>query len=95
LEEHDVPAAPVYNVAEVLSDPQVKHLDLLEEVEHPKVGKLKFVRPSVNFTNLPRDKTRPPPLLGEQTAAILSELGYDQTAIGDLERQGIVKTAQG
>lgn len=90
LQENDVPAAPVYNVAEVLNDPQVKHLDLLEEVEHPKVGKLKFVRPSVNFANLPRDKTRPPPLLGEQTAAILAELGYDSGEIDRLDGEGVI-----
>ena len=36
----DVPAVPLYNVAEVLDDPQVKHLGLTETVEHPKAGKL-------------------------------------------------------
>ncbi|TAJ78843.1 CoA transferase, partial [bacterium] len=55
LEENDVPAAPLYNVAEVLSDPQVEHLGLVEEVEHPQVGKLKFVGPAVSFTNLSRE----------------------------------------
>ena len=35
LEAHDVPAVPLYDVAEVLDDPQVKHLGLIEEIEHP------------------------------------------------------------
>lgn len=91
LEENDVPAAPLYNIAEVLTDPQVKHLELVEEVEHPKVGKLKFVGSAVSYTNLSKEKAEPPPLLGEQTAAILTELGYSKATIGDLERQGIVK----
>jgi formyl-CoA transferase len=30
LEENDVPTAPLYNMAEVLGDPQVKHLELTE-----------------------------------------------------------------
>ncbi|MGH9894419.1 MAG: CoA transferase, partial [bacterium] len=90
LQENDVPAAPLYNMAEVLDDPQVKHLDLLEEVEHPKAGKLKFVRSSVNFPNLPIDKTKPPPLLGEQTAALLAELGYDRGEIDRLESEGVI-----
>lgn len=91
LEENDVPAAPLYNVAEVLRDPQVKHLGLVEEIEHPKAGKLKFVGPAVSFANLSREKAKPPPLLGEQTAAILTELGYGESAVRELEKQGIIK----
>ena len=44
LEAHDVPAVPLYDVAEVLDDPQVKHLGLIEEVEHPTAGRLKVRR---------------------------------------------------
>ncbi|MGH7771776.1 MAG: CaiB/BaiF CoA transferase family protein, partial [Candidatus Binatia bacterium] len=64
LEENDVPASPLYNMAEVLADPQVRHLGLIEEVEHPKVGALKFVGSAVNYADLPRKKAGPPPLLG-------------------------------
>jgi len=91
LEENDVPAAPLYNVAEVLSDPQVEHLGLVEEVEHPQVGKLKFVGPAVSFTNLSREKAKPPPLIGEHTKAILTELGYSQADIKEMEGGGIIK----
>lgn len=91
LEENDVPAGPLYNMAEVLGDPQVKHLGSVEEIKHPKAGKLKFVSSAVNYMDLPRTKANPPPLLGEQTTAILTELGYSKAAIGDLERMGIVK----
>lgn len=94
LEDNDVPAAPLYDVAEVLRDPQVEHLGLVEEIEHPKVGKLKFVGPAVSFANLSKEKTRPPPLVGEQTAAILSELGYGEAAVEELAGQGIVKIAE-
>lgn len=94
LEENDVPAAPLYNVAEVLSDPQVKHLGLVEEVEHPKAGKLGFVGSPVSYTNISKQKATPPPLLGEQTAAILNELGYGQAEIKKLEKQGVAKMVQ-
>jgi crotonobetainyl-CoA:carnitine CoA-transferase CaiB-like acyl-CoA transferase len=95
LEENDVPAGPLYNMAEVLADPQVTHLNLVEGVKHPKVGALKFVRSSVNYTGLHRAKGKPPPLLGEQTQTILTELGYSQAAVEELARQGVVKVAQG
>jgi crotonobetainyl-CoA:carnitine CoA-transferase CaiB-like acyl-CoA transferase len=90
---HDVPAAPLYDVAEVLSDPQVEHLGLVEEVEHPKAGKMRFVGPAVTYTNLSQGKAKPPPLLGEHTRTILTELGYSDAAVRDLQSQGVVKIA--
>ncbi len=91
LEADDVPAVPLYNVAEVLTDPQVKHLDLVEELTHPQAGKLKFVGAPVRYDGLAREKSAPPPLLGEQTAAILKQLGYDQAAIEELAARGVTK----
>jgi formyl-CoA transferase len=89
LQAHDVPAVPLYDVAEVLDDPQVKHLGLIEEVEHPTAGKLRFVGGPVHFDDLARKAAKPPPLVGEQSAKILRELGYDDAIIDDLLSQGI------
>ncbi|MGZ8480349.1 MAG: CaiB/BaiF CoA transferase family protein, partial [Candidatus Binatia bacterium] len=89
LEAHDVPAVPLYDVAEVLDDPQVKHLGLIEEVEHPTAGKLRFVGAPVHFDNLAKQDAKPPPLVGEQSAKILRELGYDDAIINDLLTQGV------
>lgn len=94
LEKNDVPAGPLYNLAEVLADPQIKHLGLIEEVEHYKVGKLRFVGSAVNHVGLSRKKSHAPPLLGEHTGAILAELGYSQLAVKELEGQGVVRICQ-
>ena len=93
LEADDVPAVPLYNVAEVLADPQVKHLDLVEELTHPQAGKLKFIGAPVRYDGLAREKSAPPPLLGAHTRTILTDLGYDQAAIDELARQIIVRVA--
>jgi crotonobetainyl-CoA:carnitine CoA-transferase CaiB-like acyl-CoA transferase len=90
LEANDVPAGPVYNIAEVLADPQTKHLRLTEEVEHPRAGKLTFVGPPVRYDNLAEKGSSPPPTVGEHTRAILQELGYDQTGIERLTTRGII-----
>ena len=94
LEAHDVPAVPLYDVAEVLDDPQVKHLGLIEEVEHPIAGKLKFVGGPVHFDNLANDKTAPPPLVGEHSKKILREMGHDDAAIEALVSQGVSQIAR-
>ena len=94
LEANDVPVVPLYNVAEVLTDPQVRHLDLLEELAHPQAGKLQFVRAPVRYDRLTKEQSMPPPLLGEQTVSILTQLGYDQLAIDEFKQRGIIKVGQ-
>ncbi|MSP41353.1 MAG: CoA transferase [Deltaproteobacteria bacterium] len=91
LDAHDVPAVPLYDVAEVLDDPQVRHLDLIEELEHPKAGKLKFVGGPVRFDNLAKQTSTPPPLVGEQSAKVLAELGYNDDAFIALQAQGVTQ----
>jgi crotonobetainyl-CoA:carnitine CoA-transferase CaiB-like acyl-CoA transferase len=95
LEANDVPVAPLYNIAEALDDPQTRHLGLTEEVDHPEIGKLKFVRGPVSFGRLAKKNSKPPPLLGEQTVAILTEMGYGRSAIDELAAGGIVKIVHG
>ena len=92
LEAGDVPAAALYNVAEVLDDPQVKHLGLTEELEHLRAGKWRFVRGPVRFENLPQERSSPPPMLGEQSGKVLRELGCSAAAIGDLQARGVTRT---
>jgi len=94
LETNDVPVVPLYNVAEALADPQVRYLDLVEELAHPQAGKLQFVGGPVRYDGLAKEPSAPPPLLGEHTAAILKAMGYDQAAIDELAVRGIVKIVQ-
>ncbi len=79
-------------MAEVLADPQVIHLGLVYEVNHPQAGTFKFVGSPVNYSDLPKGSANPPPLLGEHTEAILAELGYSKAAIKKLHEQGVVRT---
>ncbi|MEX0806139.1 MAG: CoA transferase [Candidatus Binatia bacterium] len=90
LEAHDVPVAPLQDIAQALADPQVSHLHLMEEVEHPVAGKMKFVGPPVRYSNFAEEPSLPPPLLGEHTAAVLRELGYRDKAIEELRSQRVI-----
>ncbi len=91
LEANDVPVAPLYNIAEAMADPQVRHLGLTEELEHAKAGKLTFIGGPVKYDNLNKKISTPPPLLGEQTVAILSEIGYGQEVIDQFAAKGITR----
>jgi crotonobetainyl-CoA:carnitine CoA-transferase CaiB-like acyl-CoA transferase len=90
LEARDVPVAPMHDIAQALADPQVSHLKLTEEVEHAVVGKMKFVGSPVRYSNFIEASSLPPPLVGEHTVAVLSELGYLGEAIEELRAQGVI-----
>jgi len=91
LQVQDVPAAPLYTVAEVLDDPQVNHLALVEKIEHPLAGALRFVGGPVRYDGLEKAPSAPPPLVGEHSRKILQELGYDRDAVSDLQLRGVTK----
>jgi crotonobetainyl-CoA:carnitine CoA-transferase CaiB-like acyl-CoA transferase len=95
LEASDVPTAALYNIAEAVNDPQVRHLNLIEDLNHPRAGKLQFVGGPVRYDGLAKEPSTPPPLLGEHSAAILTGLGYDQLTIDEFKQLGIVKFGQG
>ena len=93
LDAHDVPAVPLYNVAEVLDDPQVQHLGLTETVEHLTAGPLQFVGGPVRFDNLTKEKSAPPPLVGAHSRKVLRELTVGDDEIDALISQGVTQAA--
>jgi len=90
LESKDVPAAPLYTVAEAVADPQVSHLQLLEDVEHSVAGRWRLVGPPVRYQGVRGHANVPPPLVGEHSIAILRELGRSEAAIRRLEEREVV-----
>jgi len=90
LREHDVPSTPLNNLEDVFNDPQVKQYGFPIEIEHPKMGKVKLVGSGVNLSRTPPETPTPPPMLGEQTDAILDRLGYDTEEIARLRQQEII-----
>jgi crotonobetainyl-CoA:carnitine CoA-transferase CaiB-like acyl-CoA transferase len=90
LRKHDVPAGPLYDIGEVFDDPQIQHLGMAVEVEHPQMG---TVRLSANAVKLKGTAIRydiAPPTLGEHTDEILTGLGYDTERIKELGESGVV-----
>lgn len=70
----DVPSAPIYDLGEVIEDPQVQHLGLVETVEHPVAGRMRMLGSGVNLHGTPT-RTGPAPIAGEHSEEILAELG--------------------
>jgi crotonobetainyl-CoA:carnitine CoA-transferase CaiB-like acyl-CoA transferase len=91
LEEQDVPFAPIHTLPEVMEDPQVKHLETFFTTSHPEEGEMTLLRRPVRYDGSRDDQpTVAPPQLGEHTAQILDDLGYDQDAVARLRKDEIV-----
>jgi len=76
---YDVPFSPVHRIADVFDDPQVRHLDTFYRLRHPVKGELTSIRRPVRLDGGRDDQAAiAPPMLGEQTDAILRELGLLQ-----------------
>jgi crotonobetainyl-CoA:carnitine CoA-transferase CaiB-like acyl-CoA transferase len=90
LEAADVPHAPVHTIPEVFDDPQVQHLKTFHRVQHPSEGEVWGIEPPILFDRQRPGKMTPPPIIGEHTDIILSELGYDADAIRGLKGEKVV-----
>lgn len=90
LEAHDVWCAAVRNYDEVFSDPQIKENQMVIEVDHPRLGRLRFTGIPMRFGVTPASLRRPPPELGEHSDEILRELGYTAADIQGFRQDGVV-----
>jgi crotonobetainyl-CoA:carnitine CoA-transferase CaiB-like acyl-CoA transferase len=90
LAAHDIPAAPVQTLKDFMDDPAVRHHEMVREYDHPELGRLRLMGMPLVFSGSPTRDGGRPPLLGEHTEAILSELGYDAGAIDDLKRRRVI-----
>lgn len=91
LNEAEVPCAPIQTIDQVFAAPQVRHRDMLVEVEHPTAGAVRMAGIPVKFSVTPASVRLPPPLLGQHTEEVLkSWLGTDDKTIADLKRKKVV-----
>jgi crotonobetainyl-CoA:carnitine CoA-transferase CaiB-like acyl-CoA transferase len=86
----DTCVAPVYDIDEVVRDPQLRHREMIVDVDEGEGRRRTQVGVMVKLSETPGCIRRPGVGLGQDTAAILSELGYDDTATAALRDTGVV-----
>ena len=77
-----VPVGPINTIADILDDdPHTKAREMVVEVDHPIVGKMKTLGVPVKLSETPGSVDRAAPTLGQHTREILQELNYSEQEI--------------
>ncbi len=69
-----VPCGPINRLDAVYADPQVQHRGIKISVPHPLAGEIPLVANPIRYSRTPLVYDMPPPMLGEHTDEVLTEL---------------------
>jgi crotonobetainyl-CoA:carnitine CoA-transferase CaiB-like acyl-CoA transferase len=82
-----IPCGPINTLDEAYRDPQVQHLGIVQEIDHPTAGRIKIAGSPIRADDEQLAVRLPPPRLGEHTTEVLSGVaGYSDERIAELKR---------
>jgi crotonobetainyl-CoA:carnitine CoA-transferase CaiB-like acyl-CoA transferase len=91
LDAADVPNGPVLTIDETFADPHVQARGSVGEFTHPLLGAFPALRLPYRFEGLADPEIQRPPLLGENTEAVLRDLlQYTPSRIATLRAEGAI-----
>lgn len=88
LHEAGIPAGPVQSVEEALSNEQTEARGTVGTIDDPERGEIPVIEHPLNFERAESGFESPPPKLGEHSREVFEAIGYSESDIDDLERQG-------
>jgi crotonobetainyl-CoA:carnitine CoA-transferase CaiB-like acyl-CoA transferase len=95
LSAQGIPCGPINNLDAVFTDAQVKHRDVARHLPHVTAGSVPTIANPIRFSETPTEYRLGPPVLGEHTREILSELAsLDEEKIVKLQAEKIIHIAE-
>ncbi len=88
LSPDDIPFSVVNRLEDLPNDPHLQSVNFWTIAEHPTEGALRMPANPVRMSASPPEVRRLPPALGQHSAEILRECGYDEAHIVSLMRAG-------
>jgi crotonobetainyl-CoA:carnitine CoA-transferase CaiB-like acyl-CoA transferase len=90
LEACGIPAGPINTLAEVFDDPQVRHRGMRQDLRRGDLEVPQVANP-LRFDGETATSEVAPPRLGQDSDAILAEMGLTKDAIARLRKAGVVR----
>jgi crotonobetainyl-CoA:carnitine CoA-transferase CaiB-like acyl-CoA transferase len=95
LSKADAPVGRVYSLDELAGDPQLQHRRMIVEVDSPGEGKIRQAGISIKLSETPGEIRNLGASPGESTVEILTELGYSQEEIKEMQEAEVIGTGSG
>ena len=90
LDAVGVPGGPVYGFDQIMADPHVKARRMVVDIDHPKIGPMKTIGLPIKSTGDLTAIKSPAPWLGQHSAGVLRDIGYDERRIEALFAGSVV-----
>ena len=90
LDEAAVPGGPVYTYAQILDDPHIKARNMVVEMDHPKIGRMKAMGIPVKSTGELLKIRDAAPWLGQHTHEVLKHAGYGDSDLAKMWSEGVL-----
>jgi len=91
LQRVGLPTAPILTLDRVVGEAQTEASGMLIAAKHPRVPDYRALGLPIKWDGERPAVSRVPPLLGEHTAEVLTELGYDETSIEKLATRHVIQ----
>jgi crotonobetainyl-CoA:carnitine CoA-transferase CaiB-like acyl-CoA transferase len=92
LQRAGVPAGVVQNGVDLHRDPQLQHRGFFVELEHPRMGQVRYDGHQFHLSESPGALWSPAPLLGQHTDEVLRHiLHLPPSTIAELRRDGVLQ----
>ena len=85
-----MPGGPVYTYDQILNDPHTKARNMVVEMEHPKIGRMKSLGLPIKSTGELLQIRTAARWLGQHSDEILKDIGYAPARIATLHDSGVV-----
>jgi len=92
LEEAGVPCAPIQDHGGVFNDPHLLARSFFWDAPHPSLGSVRQIGSPMRFSETPTRREKAGPLFGEDSEAVLRELGYGSEEVEALVAGGVIAT---
>jgi formyl-CoA transferase len=90
FEEANAAITPIYNIADIMQDPQYQALDSIITVDDPELGPIRMQNVLFRLSETPGEVKWSGPRLGEHNEEVYGELGVDKERLDELAEKGVV-----